>query len=689
MSIKKRNITRGVRLKPDDVAFDGIEGEIKVGDTSKELEVYLDSAARTVVTENQTQTLTNKTVVAASNTITTAASGNLSATELNAALSELQSDIDTRALDSALTSHLNDTSDAHDASAVSFSATGSISSTDVQAMGAELDSDIQGHITDSVDAHDASAISVSPSGNLSSTDVQSALVELQGDINTINADLGDDVEGPASSTDNALTRFDGTTGKLLQNSVVTVGDTGTISGVTQLNVDNIRISSNDIISTDTNGNINIIPNGTGDVDIRRDARFRQPVRYDISSDTATGSGTTLTTPASSIVRLTNSGLASISMIPAGEQGQSLILINSTGNAISLLDNAGATAADRILTGNQLNLILNDEASLQLLYDTTEARWMVVSPIAAPIYESAQIKNLGIAATVGSSAMTIAIKTDSGSDASGTDRVSVGFRNATSATGQFTSVDITGALSTVISSGSTAGQSNGVAAYIYVYLINNSGTAEIAWSRSLYDEGSVVSTTAEGGAGAADSAATIYSTTARSNVPLRLVGRLLNTQTTAGTWATAPSEISLVPFNTQLVYARYSTNAGQAVTDGNTVVFEDLSQDTHNAYNTSTGVFTAPIAGLYLINAVLTTQSVTAGAIGQSFAVRFRTSGAIDSYKDVAQTTAASRAFSSIGVAVYRLAQGATMSVEFSENIPAVNLKTDGADNWLMIERIGA
>ncbi len=39
-----------------------------------------------------------------------------------------------------------------------------------------------------------------------------------------------DVVGPASSTDNALARFDSTTGKLLQNSSVTVGDAGEIAG---------------------------------------------------------------------------------------------------------------------------------------------------------------------------------------------------------------------------------------------------------------------------------------------------------------------------------------------------------------------------------------------------------------------------------------------------------------------------
>ena len=43
-----------------------------------------------------------------------------------------------------------------------------------------------------------------------------------------------DVVGPASSTDNAIARFDSTTGKLLQNSVVTVGDTGAIAGATSI-----------------------------------------------------------------------------------------------------------------------------------------------------------------------------------------------------------------------------------------------------------------------------------------------------------------------------------------------------------------------------------------------------------------------------------------------------------------------
>jgi len=47
-------------------------------------------------------------------------------------------------------------------------------------------------------------------------------------INATSSGSGD-VVGPASATDNAITRFDGTTGKLVQNSLVTVSDTGAIT----------------------------------------------------------------------------------------------------------------------------------------------------------------------------------------------------------------------------------------------------------------------------------------------------------------------------------------------------------------------------------------------------------------------------------------------------------------------------
>lgn len=71
-----------------------------------------------------------------------------------------------------------------------------------------------------------------------------------------------DVVGPASSTDNAIVRFDSTTGKLLQDSSVTIDDSdnlstsGTVTASAGLNVDSNAYyalsSSNPILAFDTN-----------------------------------------------------------------------------------------------------------------------------------------------------------------------------------------------------------------------------------------------------------------------------------------------------------------------------------------------------------------------------------------------------------------------------------------------------
>lgn len=53
--------------------------------------------------------------------------------------------------------------------------------------------------------------------------------------NVLSATNNGDVVGPASATDNALARFDATTGKLLQNSTATLSDAGLLAGVTFAN----------------------------------------------------------------------------------------------------------------------------------------------------------------------------------------------------------------------------------------------------------------------------------------------------------------------------------------------------------------------------------------------------------------------------------------------------------------------
>lgn len=170
----------------------------------------------------------------------------------------------------------------------------------------------------------------------------------------------------------------------------------------------------------------------------------------------------------------------------------------------------------------------------------------------------ELSNCTLATSVGSSALTIALKDQAGSDPSGGSACKIGMRSSTVTSGVYNQRSVTGALSVVVSSGSTLGHTSAVAWPIYVYAIDNAGTVELAVSSTLYREGSVISTTAEGGAGAADTYATIYSTTTRSNVPFRLIARLTSNQTTAGTYAAVPTKIELIPIDTVSVVSTSST-----------------------------------------------------------------------------------------------------------------------------------
>lgn len=244
----------------------------------------------------------------------------------------------------------------------------------------------------------------------------------------------------------------------------------------------------------------------------------------------------------------------------------------------------ATASDTVArqgVGSDGQVLTADSST------TNGVKW--ATSASAPT-SSEDIKNITLTATVAANALTIAMKDSSGSDCSGGSPCVIGFRNATPATGTYTSVSVTGALSVVVSSGSTLGHVSGVNRYIYVYAINNAGTAELAVSSKFYSAGSVVTTVAEGGAGGADVNATIYSTTARSNVPIRLIGRLLSSQATAGTWATAIAEVSVGQLFNYLEQSelRYDTHAGYGSTGTKVPYYTNNQVSTGTAMTASNG-----------------------------------------------------------------------------------------------------
>jgi hypothetical protein len=111
LNIKK--FWTGIRIVATSILSSDTKGEIEVDESSGKAVYHNGTTRSPVVTAAHAETLTNKTVVVASNTITTAASGNLAATELNAALSELQTDVDTRATSAALGAHTGASTGVH------------------------------------------------------------------------------------------------------------------------------------------------------------------------------------------------------------------------------------------------------------------------------------------------------------------------------------------------------------------------------------------------------------------------------------------------------------------------------------------------------------------------------------------------------------------------------------------------
>lgn len=155
--------------------------------------------------------------------VTNTPAGSIAATTVQAAVNELDGDVQaaqadaTQALSDAaaaqadIDNHISDATDAHDASAISSVPAGNLAATDVQGALNELQSDVDtratttalnNHINDTSDAHDASAISVVPTGNLAATDVQAALVELQDDIDNFTPGSAGDIQETSFSIAN-------------------------------------------------------------------------------------------------------------------------------------------------------------------------------------------------------------------------------------------------------------------------------------------------------------------------------------------------------------------------------------------------------------------------------------------------------------------------------------------------------
>lgn len=203
----------------------------------------------------------------------------------------------------------------------------------------------------------------------------------------------------------------------------------------------------------------------------------------------------------------------------------------------------------------------------------------------------------ITASVAASALTVTLNP-----------TTLDFRSATLTSGTVVSRLVSSAISVVVSSGSTLGTVSTNSSRIVVLALDNAGTVElavvnIAGGTDLTETG-LISTTAEGGAGAADSASTVYSTTARTNVAYRVVGYVESTQATAGTWATAPSTIQ--GYGGQALASMSSLGYGQ--------IWRTTVLTSGSTYYNTTGKPITVITGVTSNSGGYPTMTITVGGV---------------------------------------------------------------------------
>jgi hypothetical protein len=236
--------------------------------------------------------------------------------------------------------------------------------------------------------------------------------------------------------------------------------------------------------------------------------------------------------------------------------------------------------------------------------------------AAPTWEWDNQPQFDISAamnTPSGNAMTITLK-----------KTTLYFRGTTLSSGTPTKITMSADATLVVSSGSTLGTTNAVSSDLEVRAINNAGTVELAVVNVLgglqNDETNLVTTTAEGGAGAADSLSVLYSTTARTGVTYRVVGLIRSTQATAGNWTTTPTLV-------QGIGGRAITVGSFNNRTGNIIGVDSVNGQTGVIDTTTFGNIGSIVAAMWVPNTTVTASAtLNSGTTVAGSALRYDANG---------------------------------------------------------------
>ncbi len=243
-------------------------------------------------------------------------------------------------------------------------------------------------------------------------------------------------------------------------------------------------------------------------------------------------------------------------------------------------------------------------------------------------------NLGFTCTVGSNALTITMNGADGNAVSATNPVTVPFRNATVGSGVPANLTIGSAQALTISSGSTLGAPTGSVPFkVWIVGFNDAGTFRLgailcttlaSGVLTQYPLGAhgIASSTAEGGAGAADNAQTFYTGTAVTSKAYTVLA-VLNYESglaTAGTWASVPTRVQLFTESVPLPGRPIQTvmNSITGVATGTTIIPNDdtIPQNTEGDQYGTQAITASSAANLLMVEAnAIVSHSQTNGVIG--------------------------------------------------------------------------
>ena len=442
--------------------------------------------------------------------------------------------------------------------------------------------------------------------NADNSTVIGRVAQNETDIASNDVDIAARVEGAASSTDNAVPKFDGATGKIVQNTGIIIDDSNNITGVANLSttghVDIDNSGTDDSVTVNRGGSgdaIVITKSGSGrDIVVNTNEFIVDDGDVTVSGDVSVGGDIAVTGTvdgrdvATDGTKLdTIEAAADVTDATNVDAAGAVMESDSTTASMSFVideDNMVSDSATKVPTQQSVKAYADTKAlasDVSNVDNTSDAN----KPISTATQTALDLKQAELITTRGdtiigdasgdSSRLAIGtagqvLKSDGTDVAWGTNTAAPAFNTVTKTT--------TATLSISGEDNVICDASGGDFTITLPAVSGNSGLTYKITSKST---GTI---TIEGNA----------SETIGGELNVRLASK-------GDSISITTDGISWFYISDNIVYAaRYTSNSGQSIGTASLtdIKYEDIVEDTHNAYDISTGVYTIPISGWYQISA---------------------------------------------------------------------------------------